>query len=401
MFNMTQTHPDARQDRRWRDPAFFSLGFRPFFFFAAVLAVLSVAIWSVGQHGIDLIAPAMGAKSWHMHEMIFGYGSAVLTGFLFTAVPNWTKRPPIAGRALIGLLALWLAGRLVLLLPVPETVAGTVDALFMPVVAAVVAREIIGGRNWRNLAVLVPVGVFALANILFHVEVAASGVSDYGMRLGLGALVLLVMLVGGRIVPAFSRNWLTQRKATRLPAAPARFDAASLILGALALIVWVVQPMGLLPSSLLGLAGVVHVLRLSRWAGMETLKNPLLFVLHVAYGMIPVGFLALSFAAWKTDLTIEIAAIHILGVGVIGGMTLSVMIRASLGHSGRPLRADGWTNAAMALIFAAMLARVLAAATPIEAALIDLAALLWIVAFTLFLVRIGPLLFQSRPQEGA
>lgn len=398
---MTQTHPDAHHDRRWRDTAFFSLGFRPFFFFAAVLAVLSMAIWVVDRHGIDLIAPAMGARSWHMHEMIFGYGSAVLTGFLFTAVPNWTNRPPVAGRALIGLLALWLAGRLVLLFPVPEAIAGTVDALFMPVIAAVIAREIIASRNWRNLAVLVPVSIFALANILFHVEIAARGVSDYGMRFGLGALVVLVMLVGGRIVPAFSRNWLMQRQAARLPAATTRFDAAALILGALALIVWVVQPMGLLPALLLGLAGLVHVVRLSRWAGMETFQNPLLFVLHVAYAMIPVGLLALSLAALTTNFTIEIAAVHVLGVGVIGGMTLSVMFRASLGHTGRPLRADGWTNAAMALIFAAMLARVLAAATPIEAALIDLAALLWIVAFTLFLVRIGPSLFRPRPQEGA
>ncbi len=397
---MTQTHSDTLHGRRWRDVAFFSLGFRPFFFSAAALAVLSMAIWAVSQHGVDLVAPEMGARSWHMHEMIFGYGGAVLTGFLFTAVPNWTGRRPVAGRALIGLLALWLAGRLALLLPVPEAVSGAVAALYMPVVVVLMAREIIGGRNWRNLAVLVPVGVFALANILFHVEIATRGVSAYGMRLGLGALVLLVMLVGGRIVPAFSRNWMTQQGAARLPAPMGRFDTVSLVLGGLALIVWVVQPMGLLSAALLGLAGVVHVMRLSRWAGLATMSNPLLFVLHVAYAMIPAGLLALSLAAARVDFAVEISAIHILGVGVIGGMTLSVMTRASLGHTGRPLRADGWMQAALVLVFAAMLARVLAAATPIEAALIDLAALLWIVAFTLFLVRIGPSLFRPRPGEG-
>ena len=394
----------VKPDRQGRKPAagprggvFFSMGFRPFFLSAALLAVLAIAIWVLALRGVTLVQPAHGMMLWHIHEMVFGYGSAVLTGFLLTALPNWTGRRPVSGPALIGLFALWLAGRVVMLVPVgPEAVAGVIEAAFLPVLALLAAREIVGGRNWRNLMVLGPVVVLAAANILFHVEAAWSGTSEYGTRLGLAALALLVMLIGGRIVPAFSRNWLAQQGAARLPVMFARFDGICLIASALALGLWVAMPFGPVTGAGLGVVGVLHIVRLSRWAGLATRGNAILFVLHVAYGMIPASLLLLALAGMAEDPAMETAGLHLLGIGAIGGMTMSVMMRASIGHTGRALRADIWLKAALILLFGAAFVRVTAAFLPGSGWVIDLAALLWIAAFLLFLGRIGPWLVSPR-----
>lgn len=393
---MAEARFRTSRDAGRRGGVFLSLGFRPFFFAAGLFAVLAMAIWILAWHGSEVIAPSMGARNWHVHEMIFGYGSAVVSGFLFTAVPNWTGRPAVSGSALAGLFLLWLAGRIVLLFSVPPVWAAVIDVIYLPVMALVLAREILGAGNRRNLVVLAPLMLFALANILFHVEVARQGTAGSGMRLGLGGLVFLVMVIGGRIVPAFTRNWLMQQRADRQPAVPGRFDLVALLLGGAALLFWVVQPMGWFAGAVLGLAGILHLVRLARWCGFATLPNPLLLVLHLGYATVPAGLLLLALAAMQQDFVTEVAALHMFGVGVIGAMTLSVMVRVCLGHSGRPLRSDGWMNAAFGLVFGAALVRVLAPLTGFEGPMIDLAALLWIAAFALFLLRIGPLLFRPR-----
>ena len=380
--------------------AFLSLGFRPFFLGATVFAIVAIGFWVMALRASPLIAPGYGMAMWHMHEMLFGYGSAVLSGFLLTAVPNWTGRSPLTGKGLALLFLLWLAGRIVMMAPVPWLVMVVVDGAFLPVIALVMLREIAAVGNWRNLMVLGPITIFALANGVFHYEVLRDGFSDYGVRLGLSALVFLVMLIGGRIVPAFTRNWLASRKSDRRPAMFNRFDGVTLISTAVALLVWVSVPDGIVTAVFVGVAAVLHGVRLSRWCGLATLREPLLFVLHAAYAVIPIGLGVLALGAGLADGPTQIAAIHLLGIGAIGGMTLSVMIRASLGHTGQALKADMALKLGLVMVFASAGIRALAAFVDDPMVWLDLSAGLWMAGFALFVLRIGPSLLKSRPGAG-
>lgn len=397
-FGQDDNPKSARQGPRLA--AFLSLGFRPFFLGASVFAVVAIGLWVLALRVDGLIAPVYDKAVWHTHEMLFGYGSAVLSGFLLTAVPNWTGRKPLAGAGLGALFMLWLAGRIAMIAPVPVWVSAPLDSAFLPVVALIMLREIAGAKNWRNLMVLGPIVLFALANGIFHGEAIGRGFSEYGTRLGLAALVLLVMLIGGRIVPAFTRNWLVKQGTDRRPAGFGRFDGITLLVSVAALGLWVLVPVGVITGIGLGIAAGLHGVRLSRWAGLATLKDPLLFVLHCAYAMIPAGLALLALGAGTGDVATRIAALHLLGIGVIGGMTMSVMIRASLGHTGRALKADMWIGAGLVSIFISAGLRVLAAFVPEQAVLIDLSAGLWMAGFGLFVLRIGPSLLRSRPRTG-
>ncbi len=379
---------------------FLSLGFRPFFLGATLFGVVAIGLWLLALRGTGLIEPGYGIAMWHMHEMLFGYGPAVLTGFLLTAVPNWTGRRPLSGMGLGVLWLLWLAGRAVMMAAVPPIVMIAVDVAFLPVVAIVIAREIIGARNFRNLMVLGPIVTFALANAIFHFETLRFGSPDYGIRLGMAALVFLLMLIGGRIVPAFTRNWLVREKSQQRPVGFNRFDGILLLGSLAALVLWVLVPQGMVTGGLLGLVAVLHGVRLSRWAGWSARRDPLLFVLHAAYAMIPVGLVLTALGAGTGDAATEVAALHLLGIGAVGGMTLSVMIRASLGHTGRALRADGWLGAGLAFIFASAGARIVAEFAAGQPVWIDLSAGFWMAGFALFVLRIGPSLLTPRPRSG-
>lgn len=380
--------------------AFLSLGFRPLFLGAALFAILSIGLWALALHGIDLIEPGYGIVMWHTHEMVFGYGSAVLSGFLLTAVPNWTGRQPLSGLGLGALCLLWLAGRGVMMVEAPQSLVIGLNLAFLPIVLVVMTREIIAARNWRNMMVLGPIALFALANGIFHFEAVRFGYSEYGVRLGMAALVFLIMLIGGRIVPAFSRNWLVKQGAKRLPVGFARLDGVILLGSVVALMLWVLVPVGLITALLLCVIALLHGVRMARWAGWATRGNPLLFVLHAAYAMIPAGLALLALGAGTDDVGVQIAALHLLGIGAIGTMTLAVMIRASLGHTGRALRADRWLMSGLALIFAAAIMRVLAEIAVGPPIWTDLSAVLWMAGFALFILRIGPSLLTPRPGPG-
>ncbi|WP_305970563.1 MULTISPECIES: NnrS family protein [unclassified Mameliella] len=383
----------------YKGSALFSYGFRPFFLSAALFAMLAIPPWWLIWRGDLALAGPFTPTDWHIHEMIFGYGAAVVAGFLFTAVPNWTGRLPTRGAPLAFLLCFWLAGRVAVagLTGLGPVAVALIDQLFLLAVAAMIAREIVAGRNWRNLKVLVPVTLLWLANILFHAEAAAQGTADHGRRLGIALLIFLVMLIGGRIVPSFTRNWLVQRGETRLPAGFTRVDALSLAVGAAALAAWVVAPDTVI-CAVLGLAAaLVQLVRLARWRGAATWRSPLLLMLHVAYLMVPLGFAAVALAA--LGLAAPASGSHVLGIGAVGGMTVAVMMRATMGHTGRPLMAGRLLSAAFVLIVAATAARVAGQAVQCGAFDgIDLAALLWTGAFALLVVRIGPWLV--RPKAG-
>ncbi|SDY86159.1 NnrS family protein [Citreimonas salinaria] len=277
------------QDDTYRGPALFSYGFRPFFLAASLSALVLVPAWWLIWRGEVTLASHFTPVDWHIHEMVFGYGASVVAGFLFTAVPNWTGRRPTRGRPLVVLLAIWLAGRLAAagLTGLGPVAVAVVDQAFVLAVAVMIAHEIVAGRNWRNLKVLIPVSLLWLANVLFHVEAMTQGSADMSRRLGIALLVFLILLIGGRILPAFTRNWLVKRSATRLPATFDRLDGLCLLSGAAALILWVVLPGHPATAVPAGLAAFMHLGRVARWCGWATWRSPLLLMLHIAYLTVP------------------------------------------------------------------------------------------------------------------
>ena len=378
-------------------PALFSYGFRPFFAATILTGLIAVPLWVlIWQGALDYNGP-FAAVDWHIHEMVFGYGSAVLAGFLFTAVPNWTGRLPVRGWPLAALFALWILGRLVLWTGFVGPIAALlIDCAFLVLVAAMIAREIVAGKNWRNLKVLLPVSLFTLANLCFHLEVMSAGISDYSRRLGIALLIFLIMLIGGRIIPSFTRNWLvkTRGQEAPLPVPFSRFDGVSLAFGAVALLAWVLLPGSLFAAVFLMIAGVLHMARLTRWRGSSVLSSAILLMLHLAYGFIPLGLFVAGFAA--LGLMDQAAAVNILGIGGIGGMTVAVMMRASMGHTGRDLTAGPLLTLAFALLCgAAALRSADSVFEGFEIGAIHGAAALWTLAFALVSLRLLPWLVQG------
>ena len=391
--------PAALARRRdYSGPALFSYGFRPFFLGAALWSALAILLWVPRFLGEIELPLAMNALDWHAHEMLYGYVAAAMAGFLLTAIPNWTGRLPVCGLPLAGLASLWLAGRIALLASarIGEVAAAVIDVSFLLVLLAVALREIVAGRNWRNLRVLAVLGVLVVGNITWHIELMRVGAGGYGMRIAIAAVVGMIVLIGGRIVPSFTRNWLVRNNPGRLPHPFDRLDAAAIAAAGIALALWVALDEAPLTGAALIAAGVLHVARLGRWAGDRTLADRLVLVLHVAYAFVPVGFLLLGAALlWPQALPVS-AGIHAWTAGGAGLMTLAVMTRASLGHTGRPLVASPATQAIYLGVLAAALLRIVAALSG-WIGLLHLAGLIWIVAFAGFALVYGPLLVIRRP----
>ncbi|HEY5830610.1 MAG TPA: NnrS family protein, partial [Hyphomicrobiaceae bacterium] len=236
----------AERIRTYRGPAILSYGFRPFFLLGAIWAALVVVIWLPLLAGSLSLPTAFSPIEWHVHELVYGYVPAVMAGFLLTAVPNWTGRLPVTGIPLLLLVTLWAAGRLAILFSgrIGMATAAVVDLLFLATLVIVIAREIVAGQNLHNLKVLVLVGLLLGGNALFHAEaILMHGAGGYGARIGIGAAVLLITLIGGRIVPSFTRNWLVRERPGRLPTPFDRFDALAIAAGALAIACWVGFPL--------------------------------------------------------------------------------------------------------------------------------------------------------------
>ena len=377
-------------------PALLSYGFRPFFFFGACYAALAIALWLPMFEGAISLATLFAPRDWHAHEMLFGYVAVVVTGFLLTAIPNWTGRLPLQGTPLLVLVLVWLAGRFAVAWSahLGWVLSAGIDCAFLILVVAAAAREIIVGQNWRNLKILIPVSVLALGNIGFHTEASILGIADFSIRAAVAAIVILIILIGGRIVPSFTRNWLSRENPGRLPTPFGRFDAASIAFSALGLCVWVVMPEGFWTAGALLTAAGLQCVRLCRWAGDRTARERLVLVLHVAYAFVPLGFVLAGLAA--LGLVLPSAGLHAWMVGAAGTMTLAVMTRASLGHTGRELVASVGTQAIYASIVIAACARVAGALFPSLIVLLHIAALAWLTAFGAFALLYGPVLFRQR-----
>jgi uncharacterized protein involved in response to NO len=384
----------AQRVREHAGLAILSYGFRPFFLAGAVWAALVVAIWLPLLTGSISLPTAFSPLEWHVHELLYGYVAAVVAGFMLTAVPNWTGRLPVTGAPLLALVALWVAGRLAILFSGRIGMAGAalVDLLFLATLIGVMAREIVAGKNLHNLKVLVLVGLLLAGNATFHAEAILGTGGGYGTRLGIGAIILLIVLIGGRIVPSFTRNWLARERPGRLPAPFGRFDALTIAASAAAIVGWIGWPQAAATAVLAGAAGVLQAVRLARWAGYRTAAEPLVLVLHIAYAFVPVGFLLLALAIAAPGLVVASGALHGWTVGAIGTMTLAVMTRASLGHTGRALTASPATCFIYAAVAVAAAARILAAFDIAREPLLTLSAAAWVAAFAGFTASFGPML---------
>jgi uncharacterized protein involved in response to NO len=388
----------AERMRSYEGPAILSYGFRPFFLLGAVWAALAVAVWLPMLAGSLSLPTAFAPIDWHVHELLYGYLPAIVAGFLLTAVPNWTGRLPVMGRPLLGLVLIWIAGRLAVACSawIGWSWAAAVDLMFLAAVAGVALREIVAAGNRSNLKVLLLVSLLLAGNASFHLESAWTGAAAYGTRIGIAAAVLLISVIGGRIVPSFTRNWLARERPGVLPQPFNRFDIVALAAGTVALALWIAIPEQGATAAAAVVAGLLHAMRLARWRGYRTAAEPLVFILHVAYLFVPLGFfLVAAGIAFPSKLAAS-GSVHGWTAGAVGLMTLAVMTRASLGHTGQALTATAPTLLVYVAALLAALARIVSAFGWERELLLNISATAWVTAFAGFAIAYGPLLMRPR-----
>lgn len=379
---------------------FFSYGFRPFFLSAALFAGLAVSAWILVLTGVVNFASTYSARDWHVHEMVFGFLPAVITGFLLTAIPNWTDRPPIHGRELAGLWGVWVAGRLLMAWAwFSPLVSSVVDGAFLAAVVGLVWREIATAKSWFHAPMGVLITVYAGANILFHVRALSGEETDMPERMALGLIMVLLALIGGRVTPNFTGEYLLQQGANQQPSPFSRFDGLAVVMVVLAAGAWTLQPQAKGTAFLFILAGTINMIRLSRWQGWLTWREPLVFVLHVGYGWLVLSLLVLGGAVFEIGLSAA-HAVHALTTGAVGVMTLAVMTRASLGHTGRAKHAGPLTVSIYTLAFVGALFRVFGLTIGLPTTvMLGMAAVSWSSAYLLFAVCYGPFLLRPSLHE--
>ena len=377
----------------------FQNSFRPFFIAAGIWATLAVPFWLLSYFGILIGTDNFNILLWHQHEMLFGFVAAAITGFILTAIPNWTGRLPIKNKPLAFLVLLWILGRIGFLITV---IFGTIttslmDLPFLIVLVLVIMREIVSGKNWRNLPVIILISFFTLGNILVHLQIhEIIDSAELGIRLSTFVLSILLALIGGRIVPSFTRNWLAQNKANKFPRPFGNFDKISLISLVVFVFAQVIIPHHQATSLLALLAGMLHGIRLIRWKVWMTLAEPLIWILHVGYMWLCVALVLIGLSG-LTDFVPYTSSYHALTVGAFSTMILAVMTRASLGHTGRPLKATLGTTVIYILITIAAILRVYEPFLNESGSLIlSLSGIFWTLSFALFIFIYFPILTQSR-----
>ncbi len=382
-------------------PIWLQGAFRLHFVGGALWAVVVVALWIGAFGGYWTLPIAMDPLAWHQHEMLFGYLGAIIAGFLSAAIPNWTGRPVIVGWPAAVAAGVWLAARLAILFSatIPPVIGAVLDVGFLLLLLGYAAREIFAAGN-RNKPILIILLLFAIACGLDHAGMMGV-IADpgLGMRIGFALVLILISIIGGRIIPAFTRNSLVKQQRTEnLPTMANRFDMVVTAITAFAFTCWAIAPASQLAAVLLLVAGVLQAVRLARWAGLKALRNPLVFVLHISYAWIPVGLLLLGFAIFYPLVPVS-SAMHALAAGAMAAMTLAVMTRATRGHTGRPLEADRATVIIYILVHLGALVRVAAPLLPLDyMAALWLAGGLWGAAFLLFAAVYGPMALR-RPIE--
>lgn len=389
-------HPTDRADNH---STLFSHGFRPLFLLMGTYALIGPTIWLLTWSG--LLPPAGGriVPVWHGHDMLMGLASAAIGGFLLTAVPNWTTTRPVQGNALAALCLFWIAGRL---LPNAHWASLVADSGYWILLGGLVALPIIGTRNQRNYKVLLALTALMLSDLLIHLGTIFQTLwLRQAVWAQLWLVLLLINLIGGRIIPAFTGNWLRQRSQQApspeaLPAGFSRVDLAGgllLALFAAGLVTrqpaWMTVPAG-------ALAAALQLFRLYRWKPWKTLSDPLVWMLHLSWAWLAAGT-GLWTLAELGSIPVS-AAIHALGMGAIASMILSVASRATLGHTGRPLRSHPLLTSAIVLLSLASILRITATFTTGDAWL-HASGMAWSLAFVLWLWRYSPLLVRPALDE--
>jgi len=382
--------PDANPASRF---ALFALGFRPFFLLAGITAVLLVPLWVYHFTGAEAAFAYYDPLTWHGHEMLFGYNVAVIAGFLLTAVRNWTGLPTPSGKALAGLVLLWLAGRVLPFFASPWLIAA-VDLLFLPVLAIAIAIPLLRSRQNQQLVFLLVLAALAGANLMVHLQLLGFDTSSarLGLKLATYLVILLVVVLGGRVIPIFTDHGLNREASQRWKAVEILAIVALLLLMILELAA--APPMAI--AVLAGLAALMHAIRLYGWYQAGIWRVPLLWVLHLGYAWLVVGLLlqALGVSGHINPLLY----LHAFTLGAIGSMTLGMMARVSLGHTGREL-VVGWPlSAAFALINLAAVTRVILPLLDAQrySLWIVLAGVFWTLAFVLFVFVYARILVLPR-----
>ena len=392
---------------------FFSHAFRPFFLAAGVYAVLALAAWLawISIHAIGATPAYMSVAEplylWHAHEMIYGFAAAAAGGFLLTAVPSWTGAKHSRGRALALMFLLWCLGRIAMwgTAVFPPMLVTLLDLTFLPVLGVAAARQLAVQPALRNVVFLSLIGALIGGNLLYHfgrMDVVQSGMPQ-GVQFGLATFVIMIMVIGGRVIPGFTTNALRRdgiEDERLLPVSRAPVNLASLVLSIAALTGFVFNLTEGLVGVLAITAALANAVRLAGWRGIATLRSPILWVLHLGYAWIVVGFVLLA-SALLTDWISEAAALHAFGTGAVGTMILAIMTRASLGHTGRALVASPLTIAAYVLVSVAALLRCFgAAAFPQYYNEIMLGAGgAWIGAYLSFAIVFAPILTRPRAER--
>jgi len=381
-----------------RGLALLQKGFRPFFVLAALFAVGVVPLWLLVYTGHAGVGAYLLPTVWHAHEMVFGFSAAVIAGFLLTAVPNWTSRPTATGGLLAALCLVWVAGRAALLLTgvLPAAVVAAVNLAFLPLLALTVGRVIVAARSRRNYGIVLALVALWLAQLATHAGALMGSIpwQTNGPVMGVDLVILIIMVIGGRIIPLFTRNATKAEGIRNLP----WIDRLSLA-GAVALLgADALSVTGAPLAAIAAAAAALSAARMIHWGARHTLREPLLWVLHVGYAFVPLGFGLRALAVFVPQVT-DSTALHALTLGAIGTLTLGMMARVSLGHTGRPLKASPALGVAFALVVLAALLRVVGPMVggALRTPSIHAAGTAWTVAFAIYLIGIGPFLFRPRP----
>lgn len=405
---MTQTGTEAAErERHYAGPVLFEYGFRPFFLGAGVQAVLAMLAWvawfTVQDHpsAARFLSISVPVHEWHAHEMIFGYGLAVVAGFFLTAVPSWTGRTPVRGALLAALFCLWLGARLFnwTSLWVTPAAAALSELAFIGLLTFLVARALLAGWSTRNFVFLPVLIMLFSAAALYHLE--AMAISRYtaatGHLLAIDTLLVLLAVIGGRVIPAFTTNVLRRRGTTPLPRTADNRDALAILLVVALLSGDLVAPGTVVTGWIALAAGLAGAARMFGWRTGQVLDSPILWILHLGYAWLVLGLL-LKGLALITGSVSEIVSLHALTVGAVGCMTLGVMSRAGLGHTGRPLIVSGPIAGSYMLVSLAALLRVAwpIADLPFLDAALQVSGLLWCLAFLIFAVEYWPVLTRPR-----
>ena len=362
---------------------------------------MALPVWHFAPGDLLPAEPYLAGPAWHAHEMVFGFAAAVLTGFLLTAARAWTGLATPTGWRLAVLALLWVAGR-VLVVSGPADAAIVVDCLFLPCVALAVAIPVARARNWRNLPVAAVPALLGVANVVFHLDhigLIALARANGGALLALDLFALLVTLMAGRVIPAFTANAVPAARPRRNRFVEfAAFGTLAVLLVAGPLDPWL--PGGPWLVAVVAAGALAHIIRLWLWDPMATRREPLLWVLPLAYAWLPVSLVLR--ALWLADVGVPAAsAFHALGVGAMGGLMLGMMTRSALGHTGRPLTAGRVEWVAYVLVHLGAALRVFGplAGAEAEPHALALSAPLWSGAFALFLAAYWPVLTRSRIDE--